>query len=59
MEAIALHTASTYGGAQFYISCGQIEVTNGGSGNPGPLVAIPGVYTGNVSPFFRDLFDQD
>ena len=71
---IALHVASTYGGAQFYvsplslsrarartrdgaltvfcfclqISCGQINVTNGGSGSPGPLVAIPGVYTGYV-----------
>lgn len=49
MEAIALHVASTFGGAQFYISCGQVEVTNGGSGTPGPLVAIPGVYTGYVS----------
>ncbi|KAK0220060.1 glycoside hydrolase family 61 protein [Armillaria fumosa] len=47
MEQIALHAASTFGGAQFYISCGQVEVTGGGSGTPGPLVAIPGVYTGN------------
>ncbi|KXN92164.1 putative endo-beta-1,4-glucanase D, partial [Leucoagaricus sp. SymC.cos] len=46
VEAIALHAASTYGGAQFYLSCGQINVTGGGSGNPGPKVAIPGVYTG-------------
>ncbi|KAA1471975.1 glycoside hydrolase family 61 protein A [Dentipellis sp. KUC8613] len=46
MEAIALHVASTFGGAQFYLSCGQINVTGGGSGTPGPLVAIPGVYTG-------------
>ncbi|KZS88821.1 glycoside hydrolase family 61 protein [Sistotremastrum niveocremeum HHB9708] len=46
LEAIALHVASTYGGAQFYLSCGQINVQNGGSGKPGPLVAIPGVYTG-------------
>ncbi|KAG6808208.1 hypothetical protein H0H92_005029, partial [Tricholoma furcatifolium] len=46
MEAIALHVAETYGGAQFYISCGQINVTGGGNGTPGPLVAIPGVYTG-------------
>ncbi|KAH8099605.1 glycoside hydrolase family 61 protein [Cristinia sonorae] len=46
MEAIALHVAQSYGGAQFYISCGQVQVTNGGSGKPGPLVAIPGVYTG-------------
>lgn len=43
---IALHVASTYGGAQFYIGCAQINVVNGGSGNPGPLVSIPGVYTG-------------
>ncbi|KAI0752954.1 glycoside hydrolase family 61 protein [Daedaleopsis nitida] len=47
VEHIALHVAQTYGGAQFYISCGQINVTGGGSGTPGPLVAIPGVYTGN------------
>ncbi|PPQ65355.1 hypothetical protein CVT26_000070 [Gymnopilus dilepis] len=46
MEQIALHAASTYGGAQFYLSCAQINVTGGGSGTPGPLVAIPGVYTG-------------
>ncbi|KII84290.1 glycoside hydrolase family 61 protein [Plicaturopsis crispa FD-325 SS-3] len=46
MEAIALHVASTFGGAQFYLSCGQVAVTGGGSGTPGPLVSIPGVYTG-------------
>ncbi|KAG6873158.1 hypothetical protein C0995_002316 [Termitomyces sp. Mi166 len=49
MEAIALHSASTFGGAQFYLSCGQINTnppTRTGTGNPGPLVAIPGVYTG-------------
>jgi len=34
--------------AQFYISCGQVNVINGGNGSPGPLVAIPGVYTGRV-----------
>ncbi|KAG8848278.1 hypothetical protein FRB96_001251 [Tulasnella sp. 330] len=45
-EQIALHVASTYGGAQFYIACAQINVVGGGTGTPGPLVAIPGVYTG-------------
>ena len=30
------------------LSCGQINVTGGGSGSPGPVVAIPGVYTGYV-----------
>lgn len=45
VEHIALHTASTVGGAQFYISCAQVRVTGGGSGTPGPLVSFPGVYT--------------
>ncbi|KAK7681395.1 hypothetical protein QCA50_015487 [Cerrena zonata] len=45
-EQIALHVASTYGGAQFYIGCAQVNVINGGNGTPGPLVSIPGVYTG-------------
>ncbi|KZV64996.1 lytic polysaccharide monooxygenase [Peniophora sp. CONT] len=56
MEAIALHVASTFGGAQFYISCGQIDVTNGGSGTPGPKVAIPGVYTGNEPGILIDIY---
>ncbi|KAF7973043.1 hypothetical protein HWV62_16328 [Athelia sp. TMB] len=55
IEAIALHVASTYGGAQFYISCGQINVTGGGSGTPGPLVAIPGVYTGYEPGILIDI----
>jgi len=44
VEHIGLHTASTAGAAQFYISCGQVTVTGGGSGTPGPLVAFPGAY---------------
>lgn len=35
--------------AQFYISCAQLNVQSSGTGTPGPLVAIPGVYSGNVS----------
>ncbi|KZT35888.1 glycoside hydrolase family 61 protein D [Sistotremastrum suecicum HHB10207 ss-3] len=45
-EQIALHVAESYGGAQFYIGCAQVNVINGGTGKPGPLVSIPGVYTG-------------
>lgn len=56
MEAIALHVASTYGGAQFYISCGQVNVLNGGSGTPGPLVSIPGVYTGYEPGILIDIY---
>jgi len=45
IEHIALHAAWTVGGAQFYLSCGQINVINGGSGTPGPLVSFPGAYS--------------
>ncbi|KAF2275008.1 fungal cellulose binding domain-containing protein [Westerdykella ornata] len=44
VEHIALHQASQTNGAQFYLSCAQIRVTNGGNGNPGPLVSFPGAY---------------
>ncbi|OCL08623.1 lytic polysaccharide monooxygenase [Glonium stellatum] len=42
-EAIALHTASSTGGAQFYMSCFQINVTGGGSATPSG-VSFPGAY---------------
>lgn len=44
VESIALHQAQQAGGAQFYLSCAQVRVTDGGSGTPGPLVSFPGVY---------------
>ncbi|KAL3431712.1 glycoside hydrolase [Aspergillus tetrazonus] len=44
VEHIALHGAGTEGGAQFYLSCGQVSVTGGGNGDPAPLVAFPGAY---------------
>jgi len=45
-EIIALHTASTYPGAQFYIGCAQINISSGGSANP-PKVSLPGAYKGS------------
>ncbi|KAF2476502.1 uncharacterized protein BDR25DRAFT_375416 [Lindgomyces ingoldianus] len=44
IEHIGLHSAGSAGGAQFYISCAQITVTDGGSGSPSPLVSFPGAY---------------
>jgi hypothetical protein len=44
VEHIALHSASAAGGAQFYISCAQLKVENGGNGSPSPLVSFPGAY---------------
>lgn len=47
VEHIALHTAETYPGAQFYVECAQLRVTGGSASSvPGPTVKIPGVYTG-------------
>jgi hypothetical protein len=46
VEHIALHSASTVGGAQFYLSCAQLTVTGGtGTLNTGSLVAFPGAYS--------------
>jgi len=56
VEAIALHVASTYGGAQFYLSCSQVTVTGGGSGVPAPLVAFPGAYTGYEPGILIDIW---
>jgi hypothetical protein len=44
-EHIGLHVAQSQGGAQFYISCGQLSVTGGGSTQPQNLVAFPGAYS--------------
>jgi len=57
VEQAALHVASTFGGAQFYLACGQITVTGGGSGTPGPLVAFPGAYTGYEPGILIDIYN--
>jgi len=45
VEHVGLHAAYDGGtGAQFFISCAQINVNGGGAGKPGPLVAFPGAY---------------
>ncbi|KAH7099339.1 glycosyl hydrolase family 61-domain-containing protein [Auriculariales sp. MPI-PUGE-AT-0066] len=43
-ETIALHTASSSGGAQFYAGCYQITVSGGGSASPA-TVKFPGAYS--------------
>lgn len=42
-EVIALHTAGSSGGAQFYMTCYQITVEGGGSASPA-TVELPGAY---------------
>ncbi|KFY71598.1 hypothetical protein V499_08187 [Pseudogymnoascus sp. VKM F-103] len=45
IEHIALHSASTTDGAQFYISCAQLKISGSGSGSPGPTIKLPGGYS--------------
>jgi hypothetical protein len=47
VEQIALHMAMQANKAQFYLACSQIQITGGGNGTPGPLVALPGAYKSN------------
>lgn len=56
VEQIGLHVAQSLGAAQFYISCGQITVTGGGSGTPGPLVAFPGAYAATDPGLLIDIY---
>ncbi|EIN14513.1 hypothetical protein PUNSTDRAFT_130140 [Punctularia strigosozonata HHB-11173 SS5] len=56
-EQIALHSASSFGGAQFYIGCAQVNVVNGGNGTPSPTVSIPGVYTGNEPGILINIYN--
>jgi len=44
IEHLGLHAAGSAGGGQFYIACGQLTVSGGGSTEPGPAVALPGAY---------------
>lgn len=47
-EHIALHSASSVGGAQLYISCAQVSVSGGsGTYSPSKTVSIPGAYSPN------------
>ncbi|KAK7734278.1 hypothetical protein SLS53_007927 [Cytospora paraplurivora] len=43
-EIIALHSAYSYPGAQFYPGCHQLNITSSGTTTPSDLVAFPGAY---------------
>lgn len=55
-EHIALHGASTEGGAQFYIGCAQLSVSGSGSGTPTDTVSIPGVYDGTEAGILINVY---
>ncbi|KAG8686637.1 hypothetical protein FRC09_014004 [Ceratobasidium sp. 395] len=54
-EVIALHVAGSVGGAQFYMSCYQINVTGGGSASPA-TVKFPGAYSATDPGILFNLY---
>ncbi|KAK6528026.1 hypothetical protein TWF281_009283 [Arthrobotrys megalospora] len=54
-EVIALHAAFQTNGAQFYITCYQINVTGGGSATPSGVL-LPGAYSPNDPGIYWDLY---
>jgi len=55
-EVIALHVASSVGGAQFYMSCFQIDVTGSGTKTP-TGVAFPGAYSANDPGILINIYE--
>lgn len=55
-EHIALHSAGSAGGAQFYLSCAQVSIT-GGSGTANPnKVSFPGAYNAQDPGILINLY---
>lgn len=55
-EHIALHGASTKGGAQFYLGCAQLKVEGSGTSTPTDTVSIPGVYDGTEPGILINIY---
>ncbi|KAK2069509.1 hypothetical protein P8C59_004087 [Phyllachora maydis] len=58
VEILALHSASSIGGAQFYQACAQINVSGSGSFSPASTVSIPGVYTADDPSIHINIYGQ-
>ncbi|KAF8170821.1 glycosyl hydrolase family 61-domain-containing protein [Mycena galopus ATCC 62051] len=59
-EIVALHTAQSLGGAEFYVSCSQLRVTGYGTGIPkaSDLVRFPGAYHANDKGILIDVYNM-
>jgi len=42
---------------QFYTSCAQVKVTNGGGSNPSPMVSIPGAFKANDPGYTANVYN--
>ncbi|OBZ72745.1 Cellulose-growth-specific protein [Grifola frondosa] len=55
-EIIALHTAMTEGGAEFYPSCTQLKVGGSATGTPSSTVSFPGAYSDTDPGILVDVY---
>lgn len=53
-EVIALHTAASEGGAQFYMTCFQLTIDGSGSASP-DTVEFPGAYSASDAGILVDI----
>ncbi|KAL5351983.1 hypothetical protein V496_04621 [Pseudogymnoascus sp. VKM F-4515 (FW-2607)] len=58
IQQLGIHNPWPAGIPQFYIECAQISVTGGGSGVPGPLVAIPGAFHDTDSGYTANIYNS-
>ncbi|TEA14873.1 putative endo-beta-1,4-glucanase D [Colletotrichum sidae] len=58
VELIALHSASSQGGAQFYMECAQIRVTSSGTNAGSNFVSFPGAYAANHPGILISIYDN-
>ncbi|RPD62198.1 hypothetical protein L226DRAFT_339386 [Lentinus tigrinus ALCF2SS1-7] len=57
VESISLSSASQYPGAQFFMSCAQLEVTGGGGASP-ETVSFPGAYTSTDPGVVTNIYGE-
>lgn len=56
-EAIALHSAGSSGGAQFYMTCWQLTVTGSGTAAP-DTVSLPGAYDASDEGILINIYQS-
>lgn len=56
VEQLAIHNPGAT--PQFFISCAQIRISGGGSGEPSPLVEIPGHISADDPGYTANIYDN-
>ncbi|OSC98645.1 lytic polysaccharide monooxygenase [Trametes coccinea BRFM310] len=56
-EILALHTAMSLGGAEFYPSCTQLKISGSQTGTPNETVSFPGAYSDTDPGILIDAYD--